>query len=448
MDDGLWILLNLLLVIFLVLLNGFFVASEFALVKVRGSRLSELANAGNSRAKIAQHVTSRLDAYLSACQLGITLASLGLGWIGEPAIAHLIVEPIMERLHAPEYLVSPVSFGVAFGIITFLHIVLGELAPKSIAIFKAEGTALWLSAPLMWFYKLAYPAIWVLNGTANMMLSWIGIRPASEHESGHTEEEIRILMKESQKSGHIDQDELALVENIFDFSERLAREVMIPRTMMDCLYFNYTFSQNLDIVIEKRHSRFPVVEEDKDHIKGIIHASDMFTAALTEGREHVHFQSLIRPVSHVPESMEVSQVLRVMQRERVQMVVVLDEYGGTAGLITMEDLLEEIVGDIQDEYHNERPEVDYFDTYTTVDGRLLLEKVNDLFQLDIEDGEVDTIGGWIYRQLPHQPQLGAKIVYNGIEFTIAELDHLRIRRVRVNTLPAADGLAGAEVAVS
>lgn len=433
MEDGIRILLNIILVLFLVFLNGFFVAAEFALVKVRGSRLAELVANGNKRAKIAQHVTSQLDAYLSACQLGITLASLGLGWVGEPAVAHLIVEPAMLALNAPQYLVSPVSFGVAFAIITFLHIVLGELAPKSIAIFKSEGTSLWLSAPLMWFYKITYPAIWLLNGTANRMLRWIGIEPVSEHESGHTEEEIRILMKESQKSGHIDKNELTLVENIFAFSERVAREIMIPRTMISCLYADLPFSENLRIVQKERHTRYPVVEGDKDHIIGLAHISDIYNAALED--KDADLRSYIRPIIVVPESMEISKVLRTMQKERVQMVAVVDEYGGTAGLLTLEDIIEEIVGDIPDEIREERAEVEVFEDRTSLDARMLIQEVNELFGLDLKDDEVDTIGGWVYSRLDETPKTGLSVKYGEFVFTITEMDHLRILRVEVNAVP-------------
>ena len=436
MDDGLSILWNLIVVIFLVLLNAFFVAAEFALVRVRSSRLSELAATGNSRAKVAQHVSSKLDAYLSACQLGITLASLGLGWVGEPAVADLIVQPFMHWVGAPEYLVHPVSLGVAFAVITFLHIVLGELAPKSIAIFRAEATSLWLSAPLLWFYRLMYPIIWLLNGAANTILRWMGIEAASEHEASHTEEEIRILMKESQKGGHIDENELTLVENIFEFSERLAREVMIPRTVVECLYADLSFEENLTSVMETRHTRYPVVMEEKDNVLGFILSSDIYNAALTApDRSLVKLEPMIRPVPHIPESMEISQVLKVMQRERVHMAVVVDEYGGMAGIVAMEDILEEIVGDIHDEWQEERPEVEVFDTYTSVDGRFLLDKLNDLFRLDIEDEEIDTVAGWVYQQLEEKPRVGMQVFYEGIRFEIAELDNLRIERVTIHALP-------------
>lgn len=438
LEDGiplLSIILNLLLVLFLVLLNAFFVASEFAFVRVRGSRLAELEAAGNARAKVARHISNHLDAYLSACQLGITLASLGLGWVGEPAIAHLIVEPILGYFHAPEYLVKPISFTVAFSVITFLHIVLGELAPKSIAIFKAEGISLWFGGPLMLFHKVMYPFIWFLNGTANGMIRRFGIRPADENEAAHTEEEIRILIKESQKSGHIDKEEMKLVENVFDFSERIAREVMIPRTMMKCLYTNMTFKECLEAVKEHRHTRYPVADGDKDHIIGLVHVTDLYEAALSQTDRTEDLQALIRPVPIVPESAEVSQVLRVMQQNKAQMAVVADEYGGTAGLITMEDLIEEIVGDIQDEFKPERPEVEILDDRTSLEGLILIEKVNELFGLDIDDEEVDTIAGWMFSQLAEPPRLGSKVTYNDIVFEITEMDHLRIQRVDVHALP-------------
>jgi len=434
LDDGLPIIVNIFLVLLLVLLNAFFVAAEFALVKVRGTRITQLVNEGKPRAKLAQHVTSHLDAYLSACQLGITLASLGLGWVGEPAIAHMIVEPLLTSIGAPMSLVTPVSLGVAFAVITVLHIVLGELAPKSIAIAKAEGTALWLSGPLMVFYKIAYPLIWLLNGAANIVLKTMGIRPASEHESGQTEEEIRILMKESQQSGFIDQDELELVENVFAFTARLAREVMIPRTMINYLFTDRSFEENLRIVTGSGHTRFPLADKDKDRIVGFVLAKEMYNVALKLIPQPDDLKSLARPVPHVAESMEVSEVLRVMQKSKVQMVVVLDEYGGTAGIITMEDLLEEIVGDIQDELKDERPEFELIGDQIVIDGRMLIDKVNDMFELDIEHEEVDTIGGWIFSQISEQPKVGQKIIYGDHQFEIIETENLRIDRIRVTQI--------------
>jgi CBS domain containing-hemolysin-like protein len=431
------IVLNLLLVAFLVFLNGFFVAAEFALVKVRQTRLTQLVNEGHKRAGFAQKVTQKLDAYLSACQVGITLASLGLGWVGEPAIAHMIVEPLLHNFALPDYVISAISFGVAFAIITFLHIVLGELAPKSLAIQKAEATSLWVAAPLMLFYKIMYPAIWVLNGTANRLLKWAGLEPVSEHEAAHTEEEIRLLVNQSHQSGHIDQTELSLVEHVFDFSETLAREVMIPRIDMVCLYTSNTFEENLEIIRTERHTRFPVANEDKDNIVGFVHATDFYLAALQN--KDVRLEDFLRPVLTVPESMEISHVLRLMQKKRSQLAIVIDEYGGTAGLVTMEDILEEIVGDIQDEFDtDERPDIEKTVDGLSVAGKTLLTDLNDHLPFELVSEDVDTIGGWLYSQLEEEIAVGASVEWENHLFTVTDMDNHRITRVTIERLTPAE----------
>lgn len=433
--DTVPIVLNLLLVIFLVFLNGFFVAAEFSLVKVRQTRLTQLVNDGNKRAKYAQKVTHQLDAYLSACQVGITLSSLALGWVGEPAIAHMIVEPLLGSSGLPEYLISAISIGIAFAIITFLHIVLGELAPKSLAIQKAEETSLWVAAPLMFFYKLLFPAIWFLNGTANALMKRLGLEVLSEHEAAHTEEEIRILVNQSHQSGHIDQTELALVEQVFDFSETLVRETMVPRIDIVCLYTTNSFEENLEIIRTQRHSRLPVAEEDKDNIIGFVHATDFYLAALENG--HVELDTLLRPITTVPESMEISAVLRLLQKKRSQMAIVIDEYGGTAGLVTMEDILEEIVGDIQDEFdEDERPDIEILENGFSVSGMMMLTDLNDYLPFDLESEDVDTIGGWLYSQLEEEIAVDASIEVENHLFTVKQMDNHRVNRVlitRINT---------------
>jgi CBS domain containing-hemolysin-like protein len=422
--------LNLVLVFVLVLLNGFFVAAEFALVKVRQSRIQQLLNEGSGKAKYAMTVTSQLDTYLSATQLGITLASLGLGWVGEPAVSTLIIEPLLHTLHIePSVFTNTLSIIVSFAFITFLHIVLGELAPKSFAIQKAELTSLWLSAPLLFFYKLFRPIIWLLNGTANTFLRWVGVEPASEHEAAHTEEEIRILMDESVRSGHIDQDEMVLFDNIFEFSERIAREVMLPRTDMDCLFLDLSFIDNLRMVHETKHSRYPVGVEDKDMIVGFVHIADLLTADPDIEQE---LKTFIRPILNVPESMEVSRVLKLMQKKHSQLAIVIDEYGGTAGLLTLEDILEEIVGELHDEFDTEeRPEVEVKDKYTSVDGRVLIEDLNDMLDLDIEDDDVDSIGGWLFKKLEGAPVKGKKVEFGVHVFEVSEVDRLRIVRIHI-----------------
>lgn len=432
-SDPLPIWLSLLLVVFLVFMNGFFVAAEFAMVKVRGSRIDTLVQEGHKRAKLAENLTSNLDAYLSACQLGITLASLGLGWIGEPAVADLL-KPVLHAAGVEnDVILHTISFAIGFSIITFLHIVLGELAPKTLAIRKAEGVTLWAAGPMIAFRKLMYPFIWFLNGTANRMLRLIGIAPASEHESAHTEEEIRILMKESHKSGLIDNTELTLVDNIFEFAETTAREIMIPRTEMNVLYANLSFEENKAIALQEMHTRYPVCENDKDNIIGFVHIKDILRA---DGNKPQSILEILRPITTVPESMQISQLLKLMQKKKTQIAILIDEYGGTSGLVTLEDIMEEIVGEIQDEFDEERPDIERKDETTySINGLLLIEEVNSFFNLDIESDDYDTIGGWIYSQIEIPPKRGQGVFYKDThKFVIEETDHLRISRITVRII--------------
>jgi CBS domain containing-hemolysin-like protein len=418
---------NVFLVLLLVLLNGFFVAAEFAMVKVRSTRIDTLVQEGNMRAKYAKRLVEHLDAYLSACQLGITLASLGLGWIGEPAIAH-IIEPVLLDLGLSAVMIETVSFAIAFSIITALHIILGELAPKSLAIQKADSVTIWASVPLIAFYKLMFPIIWVLNSIANWILRAVGIQVMSEHEAAHTEEEIRILMEESQRQGFINKTELTFVDNIFDFAERHADEVMIPRTDMVCLYAGDPFAVNLEKVLAEQLTRYPVCDPDKDNIIGFVHIKDLL-AALAKG-ETPALRELVREVIAVPESMAISDLLKMMQKNRAQIAIVIDEYGGTAGLVTIEDILEEIVGEIQDEFDEERPVVEIrADNAHSVDGRLLLGEVNEVFGLDLDAEEVDTLGGWVTARVEMPPRIGQQVDYADYTFVIEEVDNMRINRV-------------------
>jgi len=417
------------LVLFLVLLNGFFVAAEFALVKVRQSRLTQLSNEGNVRAKYALKVNRKLDVYLSATQLGITLASLGLGWTGEPAIADLIVIPLLHQYGVTnETTIHTISYIIAFSLITFLHIVLGELAPKSLAIQKSEGVSLWLSMPLLFFYRLFLPVIWLLNNAANLLLRLIGVKPASEHDAAHTEEEIRILMNESAKSGIIDKEEMTLFDNVFEFSERVAREVMLPRTDMDCMFVNVPFEENMKLAYRVKHTRYPVGVEDKDQIIGFVHITDVLTADPDEEQD---LRAYLRPILSVPESMEISRVLKLMQRHKSQLAIVIDEYGGTAGMLTAEMILEEIVGELQDEFDDEPPSVEVKGDLLSVDGRMLIEEVNDLLGVEIEEDEVDSIGGWLFKGLDGSVAKGRKIIEQGYVFEIAEVERLRVQRVHI-----------------
>ncbi len=422
--------LNLTLVLLLVLLNGVFVAAEFSLVKMRQTRLTQLVSEGNKLAGFALKVNNKLDSYLSATQFGITLTSLGLGWLGEPAISELLVEPIMYKLGITDpTLITTVGVALGFSVITFLHIVLGELAPKSIAIQRTEGTALALSAPLMFFYKIFFPFIWVLNVSANALLRMIGIHAASEAEGAHSEEDIRILMNQSARSGVIDKEEMKLMDNIFEFSDLLAREVMLPRTDMVCLYVNLPLEENIKIISETKHSRYPVALEDKDQILGFIHITDLLLA----DKEHQEdLTSMLRPILNVPESMEISHVLRLMQKKHAQLTLVVDEYGGTAGMLTAEEILEEIVGELYDEFEDdEREDVEVNGDVISVEGRMLIEDVNDLTGIVIEDNEVDSIGGWLFKELEGNPAKGKKVEVGNFIFQVEESSRLRITRVMI-----------------
>ncbi|MGF9908192.1 hemolysin family protein [Brevibacillus porteri] len=427
-------LFNLILVMILVLLNGFFVATEFAIVKVRESRIAQLAAEGNKRAVDVGMVLHNLDAYLSACQLGITLASLGLGWLGEPAVAHLL-HPVFRYFHLNETVVTSISFIIAFSLITFLHIVLGELAPKTLAIQYSEKVVLAVAKPIQLFYKIMYPFIQMLNWAASRFLALFHIS-LEPHQEAHTEEEIRILVNESHKSGLIDQTELMLVDNIFDFSETMAREIMVPRTDMVVLNLRDPFDENVKHVQNGRFTRYPVVDGDKDHVVGSLHIKDMLTGLL-EGESN-DLQSFMRPILTVPETISISRLLTMLQKQRGQMAIIIDEYGGTAGLVTLEDIMEEIVGDIQDEFDDERPEVERSDGMLSLDGRMLLEEVGDYLDIELESSDVDTLAGWIYMQIDHPPRVGDRVKEGKYEFVVGEVDHYRITRVYVKKFGKAE----------
>ncbi|MFD2169121.1 hemolysin family protein [Tumebacillus lipolyticus] len=426
---------EILLIISLVLLNGFFVAAEFAMVKVRSTRIEQLVLEGNKRAKFAQRVTDKLDAHLSATQLGITISSLALGWVGEKTLSKLFIL-WFDGFGLNEAMLHTVSTVISFSIITFLHIVLGELAPKSLAIQRAEGTVLWTAGPLIFFYKLMYPFIWMLNGTANSFLRLIGIRPASDAELAHNEEELRMIVTQSHESGVIDETERTLFDNIFDFSNRVAREIMVPRTDMSCLYINRSFKDNLEKADSEKHTRFPLILEDKDNIVGVVHIKDLYAVALS-GREEASLETIARKPVTVPESMPIKDVLKILQKNRSELAIVIDEYGGTAGIVTTEDILEELVGEIQDEFDEERPFIEEQSDHVSIDARMLIDEVNEYFHLNIESEEVDTIGGFIYAHF-QTPFVGGKVTLDNYQFTITEMDSLRVTRLAVRRLRSAD----------
>ncbi|GIO83088.1 membrane protein [Paenibacillus faecis] len=410
----------------LVLLNGFFVSAEFAIVKIRSGRIDTLVEEGRKSAVIAKSMLNHLDGYLSACQLGITLCSLGLGWLGEPVVARMM-SPLFEIAGFGERLVHIVSLFVSFLLIAVLHIVLGELAPKTIAVRKAEQVTLLSARPMRIFYKIMFPFIWLLNRLSSGLLRLLGMAPVSEQDSLHTEEEIRVMMKESSESGLIDSTEMSLVDNIFEFADTTAREIMIPRTEMICLYTQNTLDENLTIALEGTRTRYPVCNIDKDHIIGFIHIKDLIRSNTQDYRD------LLRPIMAVPESIPISDLMKRMQRGKTQIAILIDEYGGTSGMVTLEDIVEEIVGEIQDEFDEERPGIEQLDEMTySIDGLMLIESINDRFGFELDSDDYDTIGGWLYSRIDIlPPQAGQTVEHEGYTFMVEETDNKRISRVKL-----------------
>lgn len=423
------------MVAFLIALTAFFVAAEFAIVKIRSTRIDQLVAEGSKKAVSAKTVVSNLDEYLSACQLGITITALGLGWLGEPTVKEML-EPLFLQLNLNERLSSLLSFAIAFSVITFIHVVIGELAPKTLAIQKAESVTLWFSRPLIIFYKVMFPFIWLLNGSARLVTGAFGLKPVSEHELAHSEEELRIILSESLKSGEINQSEYKYVNNIFEFDDRIAKEIMVPRTELVALDQTSTLEEVMQIMTAEKYTRYPIVDGDKDHIVGMVNMKEVLTDFVNgHGFSSKTLDEYVRPIIQVIESIPIHDLLVKMQKERVHMAVLIDEYGGTAGLVTVEDILEEIVGEIRDEFDaDEQPMVRKVNESTTMlDGKVLIGEVNDLFGLDIDDSDVDTISGWILTE-KLDIQQGEKLQVNGYEFKIVEMDGHHIKWLEVKKL--------------
>ncbi|MPL63329.1 hypothetical protein SDC9_08955 [bioreactor metagenome] len=417
------------------LINGFFVIAEFSLVKIRKTRLEELVHQGNQRAKLALKVASSFDSYLGATQLGITLASLALGWIGEPVVSAFIEPVLIGYFPEMDWLVKTISIAVGFTIITFMHIVLGEWVPKSMAVQQAERLVLFIVWPLYIFHKLSYPIIVLLQYAAKTILAVLGIQAAKEADLAHSEEELRMIVSASQRGGVLDQMESELIDNVFDFADRLAREVMVPRQDMVCLFADETFEENMKIVHETNHTRYPLCIEDKDHVIGMIHIRDLMDFDMCSTTEK-DLKTIMREILIIPEGMSVAKLLQVMRRKRIHLAVVADEYGGTAGLVALQDVLEQIVGDIQDE-HDDAVETEILrlsDGYE-FDGRVLLDDVFELLNIRLEDHEEDTIGGYIFGLLGRRPEVSDKVNIGDYVFEVLRVNGFRIVRVKATLLP-------------
>ncbi|XJZ28074.1 hemolysin family protein [Bacillota bacterium Lsc_1132] len=423
---------NLVIIAILIALTAFFVASEFAIIRVRGSRIDQLIEEGSTKAKSAKRVISNLDEYLSACQLGITITALGLGWLGESTIERLL-HPLFTGLHIPESITQVLSIGIAFALITFIHVVVGELAPKTLAIQKAEMIALFVARPLILFYKIMYPFIWVLNGSARFATSIFGLKPVSENEIAHSEEELRIILSESYKSGEINQSEFKYVNKIFEFDNRIAKEIMVPRTEIISLSKEDTLDTFLEVLQEEKFTRYPIIDGDKDHIIGLINSKEVMTDVLQKNA--LLSQSLekyIRPIIRVIETIPIHDLLVKMQKDRVHMAVLMDEYGGTSGLVTVEDILEEIVGEIRDEFDmDEVPMIRKItENHYIMDAKVLVSEVNDLLGIEIDDEDIDTIGGWILTE-NYEAKEGDVVQHDAYTFKITEMEEHHIKYIEV-----------------
>jgi CBS domain containing-hemolysin-like protein len=425
---------NLLLALFLVGLNGFFVAAEFALVRVRDSRIQQLEQEGSVRARVVRDALRDLDAYLSVCQVGITVASLGLGWVGEPAVAHLI-EPLLGAAGITnERVVSIIAFVVGFAIITYAHLVFGEQAPKYFSIQRAEATSLWISRPLRIFMVLFRPLVWVVNASTNFVLRPWGIKLGEEMEA-HSEEELRIMISSATASGELEPEEREYLNNVFDFGDRVAREVMVPRPDIEALRVDLPLAEMVDAAVFGRYTRYPVYEEDLDHVLGVVHVKDLLRAA-RENPDDFDVRPIIRDCLVVPENKPIEQILREFQQRKLQMAIVIDEWGSVEGLITIEDVLEEIVGEIQDEFDEGEAAIEEIgDGVYAVDGRIPITEVNEYFELDLPHEDFDTIGGYILGSLGRPPEPGDTVEADGITLQVKSVDGPRVSMLTLRREP-------------
>lgn len=425
-------ILNIILLIIFLGLTAFFVAVEFAVVKIRKSRIDQLIEEGNKKAVIAKKVVNDLDYYLSACQLGITITAIGLGAFTKPYVKHLMY-PVFEWLNTPETIMNILSYGIALAIVSYLHVVVGEMAPKTLAIQFSEKVTLLLGPPLYYFGKVMYPFIKALNGTSRFLLEAVGVKAAGEDQA-YSEEELKIIMAQSFQGGEIDKQELEYMENVFSFDERVVKDVMVPRPDLVTMDKDMDTQEIISILNEHNYTRYPVVEEnDKDKIVGFVNANKLLSRIVTN--RQANLTDFVRTIPFIFEQIPIQNALLRMQEERVHMAVVIDEYGGTAGILTIEDILEELVGEIRDEF--DADEVDEIrktgENEYTINSRVLLEELEDRFGLDFEDSEaIDTIGGWTLHagvKIATEITEGLEIQQGNHLWIIGEVENYHIKKV-------------------
>ena len=439
MDETGNITFNLFLIIFLLFSNGFFVASEFAMVKVRKTRIEQLVKEGNFNAKIALEALKDLDKFIAAVQLGVTISSIGLGWVGEGTLAR-IIEPIFSFLPGISQNIAThtVSVSISFALITFLHVVIGELIPKSIALEYTEKTALVVARPMQIITTIFNPFIWLLNGFGNSLLQMFHIPHSHKGSLVHSTEELDMLVNASYNGGVLNETEKDMLHNVFKFSDLTAKQVMIPRTDMVCIPEDMSFEDLNNLAAESQYTRYPVYSEDIDHITGLIHVKDLYSLSIKNQERPI--KSLLREVLLVPETITMDNLVLEFKKRKGQMAIVVDEFGGTSGLITLEDVLEEIFGEVQDEF-DEEEECDIREIEPNkyiANAMMRLDELAEFFEIAeeaIDDEDIDTIGGLVVKLLGRIANVGDTVQFENLTFNVKEIDGARITKLEIIRKP-------------
>jgi CBS domain containing-hemolysin-like protein len=432
--------IRILVTLLLVALNGLFVAAEFAFVRIRATQVDRMVNEGKTSANLVQTATARLDQYLAVCQLGITICSLGIGALAEPTIASLI-QPVFEDIGVPEVLVHPVAIAIALIVVSFFHVVFGELAPKTLAIQKAEGTSLFVAPFMRFFYYLLYPLTALFNGTANAVTRAFGIPPASEGEESHTEEEIRTLISQSTRQGFLEADESEMIGGVFELGDTTAREIMVPRPDVVSFSADTPLDDLVAAAAAGNFTRYPIYEDETgDRIIGAIHVKDLLRNTV-ESVGGVNLKAtpkereIVREVLTVPENRRIDDILDDFQKREIQMAAVIDEWGSFEGLVTIEDILEEIVGEIRDEFDEEEPLLRKLSSGAySVDGRIPISVVNEALEASFESEDFDTIGGLVLGQLGRAPEEGDEVLVDGHLMRVDRVEGSRVSRLEIEAV--------------
>ena len=437
MDETGNIIFNLFVIIFLLFSNGFFVASEFAMVKVRKTRIEQLVKEGNATAKIAQEALTDLDKFIAAVQLGVTISSIGLGWVGEGTLAR-IIEPIFAFLPGISQNIAThtVSVSLSFALITFLHVVIGELIPKSIALEYTEKTALIVARPMQWITVIFNPFIWLLNGFGNSLLKMFHIPHSHKGSLVHSTEELDMLVNASYDGGVLNETEKDMLHNVFKFSDLTAKQVMVPRTDMVCISIDTPLEELNKLAAENQYTRYPVYEEDIDHIIGLVHVKDLYSLSIKD--EICPISKILREVLLVPETITMDNLVLEFKKRKGQMAIVVDEFGGTSGLVTLEDVIEEIFGDVQDEFDEEEEQqediVEVAPNTYLANPMMRLDEFAEFFQIkeeDIDDDDIDTIGGLVVKLLGRIAALNDTVTFNNLTFIVKDVDGARVTKLEI-----------------